>query len=108
MIIDMIDLRISIQRGLLGNVFPKLRAVCANSFENLIVINFYCDGAISEDERELCESTLDQVIADFWIGEGDNEMSFETPIIRLDFPKRMPLNGHWVYYRHEDSSLYID
>lgn len=108
MIVESVNLRLSAQRGLLGNVFPKLRAVCVNSTENLIFICFYCDGEISEDDKELCESTLDQVIADFWIGEGENEIGFEAPIIPLNYPKKMPLNGHWVYYRHEDSSLYID
>lgn len=104
------DLKLSVLRGLLGNVFPKLRAVCVNSKENLIFVCFYCDGEISEDDKELCESTLDDIIADFChlVKEGKDSMEFETPIIRLDYPRKMPLIGDWVYYRHEDSSLYID
>jgi hypothetical protein len=29
-------------------------------------------------------------------------------IIRIDYPKKMPLIGHWVFYRQEDSSQYIE
>lgn len=110
MIIDRVDLLLSTQRGLLGNVFPKLRAVCVNSTENLVFVCFYCDGEISEEEIEHCESTLDDIIADFCnlAKEGEEEVEFETPIIRLDYPKKMPLTGDWTYYRYEDSSRYID
>lgn len=101
MIVDIASLELSAQRGLLGNVFPKLRAVCVNSTENLIFVCFYIDGEISEDETEFCESILDDVTADFCIHD---EIEFETPIIRLDYPERPPLIGHWVYYRYEDYS----
>ncbi len=40
-------LQLSAQRGLFGNVFQKLRAVCVESKENLIFVCFYCDGEIS-------------------------------------------------------------
>lgn len=100
MVVKISNLRLSAQRSLLGNVFPKLRAVCVNSTENLVFVGFYIDGEISEDEKEFCESTLDQIIVDFI----HDEVEFETPIIRLDYPERPPLIGHWVYYRYEDYS----
>jgi hypothetical protein len=103
MIIDIVNLKLSVQRGLLGHVFPKLRAVCVNSKENLIYVCFYIDGEISENQKELCESVLDDVTADFFNAKADenNEIEFETPIIRLDYPKKPLLIGHWVYYRNE-------
>ena len=52
-------------RGLLYNVFPKLRAICVNSTENLIYVCFYCDGEISDDDKKLCECVLDDITADF-------------------------------------------
>jgi len=109
MIFDIAHLKLSVQVGLLGNVFPNLRAVCVNSEENLIFVCFYCHGEVSDEDKELCESTLDEITADFFYASEDKPViEFETPIVRLDYPKRMPLRGDWVYYRHEDSSLYID
>lgn len=99
------DLILSTLRGLLRNVFPELRAVCVESRENLIFVCFYCDGEISDDNKECCESTLDDIFSDFSYIPG---IEFDTPIIRLDYPKKMPLIGEWVYYRHEDSSLGVN
>jgi hypothetical protein len=98
-------LKLSAQRGLLGNVFQKLRAVCVESQENLIFVCFYCDGEISDEDRECCESTLDDIIADC---PRSPEMEFETPIVDLGYPKKMPLIGEWVYYRYENPANLID
>ncbi len=105
MIINSVNLRLSAQRGLLGNVFPELRAVCVESTENLIYVCFYCDGEITPEIKEHCECVLDDITSDFC---HIDKIEFETPFIRLDYPKKMPLRGDWVYYRHEDSSRYID
>lgn len=93
------DLKLSTQRGLLGNVFPTLRAVCVESKENLIFVCFYYDGELFDDDKECCESTLDEIFADYSYGP---KMKFETPIVRLDYPQKMPLIGEWVYCRYED------
>ena len=109
MIIDRVDLLLSVQRGLLENVFSKLRAVCAGSTENTIFTYFYHDSEITEEERELCEHAIDQIMSDFfYASENKPVIEFQMPVIRIDYPKRLPLRGDWVYYRHEDSSLYID
>lgn len=103
MIVDVVNLKLSVQRGLLGHVFQKLRAVCVEAKENLISVYFYVDGEISEDEKESCEATIDQIIADFChLSDDGKEIEFQTPIIRLDYPKKPPLIGYWVYYRFEN------
>lgn len=100
--LDLINLKLSAQRALLGNVFPNLRAVCINFSENLIYFYFYIDQEISEDYRESCQSAIDDVIADFCnVIHNGKEIEFETSIMRLDFPQKPPLNGCWVYYRSE-------
>lgn len=109
MIVNLSTVKLSTVSGLLGNVFPNLRAVCVDSRENLIYIGFYYDGELTNEEKECCESTLDQIFADCsYISEEKVPVNFETKILRLDYPKKMPLIGDWVYYRHEDSSRYID
>lgn len=105
MIVNLRTLKLAALAGLLGNVFPRLRAVCVDSQENLVIVCFYCDGEISDDEKECCESTLDEIFASC---SQVSTIEFETPIIQLDYPKKMPLIGHWVFYRKEDSSRYID
>jgi len=99
---DIVNLKLSALAGLLGNVFPKLRAVCVNIDENIIYVCFYIDGEISEEDKECCESALDDIIADFPLESDGKEIEFETPMIRLDYPQKPPLRGHWVYYRNEE------
>lgn len=95
---DIGELKLSAQRALLGNVTPNLRAVCVNVEENVISAVFYCDKEISEEEFELYEQVKDQIIADFC---NLQELEFSLETVRLDYPKKMPLKGFWVYYRNE-------
>jgi hypothetical protein len=92
MVVDIVDLKLSAQCGLLRNVFPELRAVCVDSKENLIQVYFYIDGEISDEQKECFECVLDDITADFF--NLQEEIEFETPIIRLDFPKKPLLIGH--------------
>jgi hypothetical protein len=46
-------------------------------------------------------SNLDEITADFFRATASEEIEFETPMIRLDYPQKPPLIGHWVYYRFE-------
>ena len=106
MIVDRVKLLLSTQRALSWNVFPSLRAVCVESSENSFYVGFYCDGAITDDEIEHCEDSLDDIFSDFsYLIENEVGMVFETPIIRIDSPNPISLKGDWVYYRHEIPSL---
>lgn len=102
-IVEIDYLKLSIQRALCSNVFPNLRAVSANVLGNLIEVFFYCQGEISEEEREYCEVVITEIIADVPFPDPNDPLQpeFNTPIIRLDFPNIIPLNGFWVYYRYE-------
>lgn len=103
MIVDMVDLKLSAGRALWGHVFPKLRAVCVNASEQVVFMHLYHDEEISEDDKELCECFRDEVIADFGhlTTKTGEDIEFEIPLIRIDYPQEMPLNGQWVYYRYE-------
>jgi hypothetical protein len=101
--LDIPSLKLSVQRALLGNVSPNLRAVCADIKSHEIFANFYYNGEISEEDREMYNSAVDQILADFFYMEVEGkETVFHLPIIRLDYPEKMPLIGHWVYYRNEN------
>ncbi len=95
------SLLLSAQRALLGNVSSKLRAVSAYTQNDEIHVHFYYDGEISEEDKELAESAVDQIISDFHIDKKGNDMKFITPIIRLDYPEKINFEGEWVYYRYE-------
>ncbi len=101
------NLKLSAQRSLLKNVFPNLRAVCINEDCHLIRIYFYYENNLSEEELYLCKNTVNQLKEDFQ-NQKDFQTEFDTAIIRIDFPKKMPLIGHWIFYRKEDSSQYVD
>lgn len=109
MTLEIYKLRLSAKTGLLGNVFPKLRAVCVESSENIISVIFYCDGPISDEENELCESTMDTIHSDFILSGGDinNPMQINYKIAEIEYPNKMPLIGYWVYYRNENSENYV-
>lgn len=95
------ELLLSIQRALLGNVTPNLRAVCVKLKEKKISIHFYYDKNISDEDRELSAHTIDQVMADFWENDEGDEIEFFTPLLLINYPQKMPLVGDWAYYRHE-------
>ncbi len=105
MSVDIVGLKLSAQRGLLYNVFPELRAVCVSAEENLIYVGFFVDGEITEEQREYCASVLDDILADFFQVNPNEEddLEYEAPIVRLDYPQKPPLRGFWVYYRHESN-----
>lgn len=96
------DLKLSAQRALLGNVSQNLRGVCVDVSKNIISIHFYYDGSISESDRESSEHAIDQILGDVFDPSLKEKMEFRTPIKRIDYPQKMPLIGHWVYYRKED------
>lgn len=98
MSIPLYKLRLSVQRALLGNISPKLRAVCVHTEKNEIYVYFYYDGEISDEDKELAQSALDDIISDFHIDEEGNDMEFITPILRVDFPHKMELHGDWYTF----------
>ena len=108
MIVDHVKLRLSAQKALLNNIFPNLRAVFVGPTEGEVLICFYIDGEISEEDRKVCESVSKKILSDVlhFIGAEEN-VHFNTPIVRLDFPNKMPLNGLWVYYRRENTAEYV-
>lgn len=91
-----IKARLSLQRALLGEIPPALRA-CIFSIYNLnIDIRFYFDGAISEKDEESISCVESEVLADY-----DPEYVISARCIRLDTPAIINDDGIWVYSRRE-------
>lgn len=88
----------SVQRSLLGNVTPNLRAV------DVIIVDdknfeliFYYDKEISESEEELPSLTETKVAADF--PEPDYHIMGVVRV--LPYPANVPQVGFLAYLRHE-------
>ena len=86
----------SIQRALVGNVTPNLRAVYIRFENEIYELVFFYDKDLSEDEQELVSLTDTEFLADFPSNEKTN-----CTIEILPYPKPIPKLGRCVYMRYE-------
>lgn len=90
-------LRLSLQRALLGNVTPNIRAVITELSGKNISLLFYFEGEVDDDDEELASVIETEIIADF-----DDDFTVDTIVQRLDYPQRIKnTNGLLVYLRKE-------
>jgi hypothetical protein len=91
---------LAMQRALLGEVTPELRAVVIdlNKEEQIFYANFYYDEEASEQRIDLWDCAVTEVIAAL-----GPDCFVESQIERLDYPKRIPLKGYCAYLRKEGS-----
>lgn len=97
LIMNLRSLKLSILSALTSNVSRELRGICTKFENNTASIYFYYDGEMSENKKEISELVMDEVIADC----SEREIEFFYPIIRIDYPDRLPLIGSWVFLRAE-------
>lgn len=95
---SIIEARLSLQRALLGEVPPALRAVVFSMNDLMLDIRFYFDGPISQEDEESISCVESEVLADY--GE---EYTITAQCIRLDFPSQINDDGVWVFNRREYS-----
>lgn len=89
--------KLSLQRALLGNVTPNIRAIVVEIEETKITLFFYFEGETDDDDEELASVVETEVIADF-----DEVYSIDTKVQRLDRPQVIKNNnGVLVYLRKE-------
>ena len=91
-----IDARLSIQRALLGEVLPELRAVVFSIEAKTVDVRFYFDGIVSEGAEESASCVETEILADY-----DPEDTVTIHCIRSDYPTQVDDNGVWVYRRKE-------
>jgi hypothetical protein len=88
--------RLSIQRALLGEISPRLRAVVFSIAGRELDIRFYFDGPISDEDIESASCVETEIIADY-----EAEDIITVRCIRLDAPETIADAGVWVYQRRE-------
>jgi hypothetical protein len=88
---------LSVQRALLGEVFPALRGVSVGCDDCLIRIVCYVDGPTSPADQERLTGVESEVMADF-------SEAYEVclDIVRCDVPAEMAPLQAWAYRRRED------
>lgn len=87
---------LSLQRALLGEVFPSLRMLTVEWTCDRVFFYAYVDGAISENDSESLSCISAEVAADYW---DDIEIDYEA--IRIDYPAKITDSRTRVYHRRE-------
>ena len=90
---------LSVQRALLGEVTPEMRAGSVGWSAAEIRVRVYVDGPISDDVRDEFDAcAITQIVADFaWPERGDPRVELE--FIRVDEPAPIPYVGAPVFAR---------
>jgi hypothetical protein len=92
---------LSLNRALLVEASPALRAALISWNDEEIHLFFYYDGEISVEDNESAECAATEVIA------GYPEYALEIDILRWDAPKPIPQTGELVYHRREKSEILL-
>jgi hypothetical protein len=93
-----VSVLLSLQRALLGEVFPALRGLSVKWNHQTIHLFAYIDGPIASADKESIQEIETEVLADF-----PESSTVETEIIRQDSSIPLPKAADvvWVYYRRE-------
>lgn len=90
------EVLLSLQRALLGEVTPNLRAVTVAFTGDSIHFEAFFDGPIGDEEREAMSLVETEVLADF-----PPEHRVTHQLVRLDAPTLVPKDRTWAYHRKE-------
>ena len=90
---------LSLQRAMLGEVFPALRAVTVEWSNAAVKFFAYVDGPLTEEDAESLSCISAEVAADLWSGV---ELDYE--VVRRDSPARIDDARVRVFHRREDSA----
>ncbi|GGP17728.1 hypothetical protein GCM10010970_01210 [Silvimonas iriomotensis] len=90
-------MRLSLQRALLGNITPNIRAITGHIEVGKIRLGFYFHGVIDDDSRENASIVETEVIADF-----DESFHVDTLVQRVDFPEVMEIGDDLLVYLRKE------
>lgn len=97
--VDRVLVLLSLQRAMLGEVFPALRAVTVAWSHTAVKFFAYVDGPLTEEDAESLSCISAEVAADFWSGV---EIDYE--VVRVDFPNRIEDTRPRVFHRREEAT----
>ena len=89
---------LSLQRAMLGEVFPALRAVTVEWSDSAVKFWAYIDGALSDADAESLSCISAELAADFWPG-----VDIDYEVVRVDFPNKIDDTRTRAFHRRERS-----
>lgn len=87
---------LSLQRAMLGEIFPALRAVTVEWSPSAVKFFAYVDGPLTEEDADSLSCISTEVAADFWPG-----VDIDYEVVRLDCPERIEDPRMHVFHRRE-------
>jgi len=91
-------IRLSVMRALWGEVFPQTRAVlCRWEALSAFTIEFYIDGAPSDELVESASCVESEVIADF-----PDDFTIGHQVIRVDAPGVIPTDNRLLIFMRRE------
>lgn len=87
---------LSLQRAMLGEVFPTLRAITVAWSDVSVKFCAYVDGPLSMEDAESLSCISAEVAADFWTG-----VDIDYEVVQLDLPNRITDTRIRVFHRRE-------
>jgi len=96
--VDRIQVLLSLQRALWGEVFPALRAVTVEYSEASVKFVAYVDGPLEDTDADSLSAISAEVSADFLPG-----VDIDYEVVRRDSPMRID-DGRLLVYRRREVS----
>lgn len=90
------DVLFSLQRAMLGEVFPALRAVTVEWSDRQVKFFAYVDGPLADEDAESLSCISAEIAADFWSG-----VDIEYEVVQVDAPNRIVDQRTRVFHRRE-------
>lgn len=90
------DVLFSVQRAMLGEVFPSLRAVTVEWSDDTVKFFAYVDGPLADEDAESLSCISAAVAADFWSG-----VDIDYEVVQVDAPNKIVDQRTRVYHRRE-------
>jgi hypothetical protein len=92
---------LSVQRALIGEIVPNMRAISVEWTSQNIHLWVYIDGPIDEQTREDFDAVvITQIIADF-PNPDNHDPVVKFDFVRCDSPEKLDCRGVLVYARKE-------
>lgn len=95
-VVERVLVLLSLQRAMLGETFPALRAITVEWSQVAVRFFAYVDGPLTEEDAESLSCIAAEVAADFWSG-----VDIDYEVVRVDLPNPIEDARTRVFHRRE-------
>lgn len=90
------DVLFSLQRAMIGEIFPALRAVTVEWSDHSVKFFAYVDGPLADEGAESLSCISAEIAADFWSG-----VDIDYEVVQVNAPNRIVDQRTRVFHRRE-------